>query len=199
MSIPTSLDGTFVRLLPMTREHFPVLQKLAEDKRIWQFYNFDGSCKEKFLKHLEQSLIEKELGTQIPFVIYHIDHDKIIGSTRYMDIQRAHKKLEIGTTWLHPHYWATVINPECKLLLLHHAFEKMGVQRVQLKTDENNIRSRKAILKIGAQYEGTLRNDMIRDNGTTRNSAYYSILNSEWVQVKMQLKQLIFLKSHVRA
>ena len=97
-----------------------------------------------------------------------------------MNIEPVHKKLEIGWTWLHPEYWASEINLECKLLLMTFCFEEWNAVRVQLKTDENNIRSRKAIEKIGGQFEGVLRNDMIRDNGTNRNSVYFSILDTEW-------------------
>ena len=122
---------------------------------------------------------EKEKETQFPFVIYHKVHKKIIGATRFLDIQAQHKKLEIGWTWLHPNYWGTTVNLECKLLLLTYCFEKLNAIRVQFKTDENNIRSRKAIEKIGGKFEGILRNDMLRDNGTKRNSAYYSIIDSE--------------------
>ncbi len=104
-----------------------------------------------------------------------------------MDIQPNHKKLEIGWTWLHPDYWGTEVNLECKLLLLTYCFEELKTYRVQFKTDENNIRSRKAIEKIGGKFEGILRHDMIRDNGTKRNSAYFSIIDSEWGDVKRAL------------
>ena len=105
-----------------------------------------------------------------------------------------HKKLEIGSTWLHPDYWATAINPECKLLLLTYCFEVLQAVRVQLKTDEKNMRSRKAIEKIGGQFEGILRNDMIRDNYTKRNSAYFSIIDDEWKDKKARLIELHNLK-----
>jgi RimJ/RimL family protein N-acetyltransferase len=135
-------------------------------------------------------LIEREKGTQYPFVVIHKQENKIIGSTRLLDIHPAHKKLEIGWTWLHPGYWASAINLECKLLLLTYCFENFKANRVQLKTDENNLRSRKAIAKIGAHYEGILRNDQVRDNGTIRSTAYFSILNSEWENVKSNLSSL---------
>ena len=111
-----------------------------------------------------------------------------------MDIFPKHKKLEIGSTWLHPGYWATEINLECKLLLLTYCFEELKAVRVQLKTDENNIRSRKAIEKIGGQFEGVLRNEIIRDNGTKRNSAIYSIIDEEWTAKKERLIELFTKK-----
>ncbi|MEK7434624.1 MAG: GNAT family protein [Cyanobacteriota bacterium] len=186
----TFLTGEIIELLPLEKEHFDELEKISKDKRIWEFYVFDGTDSDKFLKALDNALIEKEQGTQFPFVIFHKIDKKIIGSTRLMDIQLNHKKLEIGWTWLHPDYWATEVNLECKLLLLSFCFEKLNTLRVQLKTDENNLRSRKAIEKIGAKYEGILRNDMLRDNGTNRNSAYYSIISNEWESVKNMLTKL---------
>lgn len=194
INIPPTLNGEYVQLMPLTTVHFEELMTLAGEKKIWEFYAFDGSDKIRFRQLLEQALVEKEKGTQIPFTIFHKKESKIIGSTRFLDIQVIHKKLEIGFTWLHPDYWATEVNLECKLLLLAFCFEVAGTYRVQFKTDENNLRSRKAILKIGAQFEGILRNDMVRDNGTKRNSAYYSIIEKEWPGVKTKLRELISIK-----
>ena len=142
-------------------------------------------------------MAERKKGNQFPFVIFHKHNKKLIGSTRFLDIQPKHKKLEIGSTWLHLDYWATEVNLECKLLLLTYCFENLQTIRVQLKTDENNIRSRKAIEKIGGQFEGILRNDMIRANNTIRNSAYYSILINEWNEKKLKLAELIQRKKMI--
>jgi len=186
----TTLHGETVDLLPMAESHFGALIELAKEKRIWEFIPIDMSTEEKckaiFLKGFE----ERTAGTQFPFVIFHKKENKIIGSTRLMNIVLLHKGLEIGWTWLHPDYWATEVNLECKLLLLNFSFENLKAIRVQLKTDENNIRSRKAIEKIGAQYEGILRQDFIRDNGSFRNSAYFSILDKEWNEKKVKLTAL---------
>ncbi len=190
----THLHGTSVDLVPMTLQHFDALTELAKDKRIWEFIPVDMSTEEKcsvaFLKGLE----DKEQGIQFPFVIIHKKDTKIIGSTRLMDIQRAHRKLEIGWTWLSREYWASEVNPECKLLLLSFCFETLKAVRVQLKTDEKNVRSQKAIAKIGALYEGTLRQDMVRDNGSLRNSAYFSILDKEWPEKKIKLQHILHTK-----
>jgi len=182
------LDGTTVRLEPMQEEHFDQLIPIAKDKRIWTHYVFDGTDEQKLRTRLYTGLEERANGSQYPFVIFHKPTGSIIGSTRLMDIQPAHKKLEIGWTWLQPDYWATSVNPECKLLLLTFCFEQLSAVRVQLKTDELNLRSRKAILKIGATYEGILRNDMLRDDGTNRHSAYYSILDTEWPGISAMLQ-----------
>jgi RimJ/RimL family protein N-acetyltransferase len=187
----TTLTGSIVQLLPMLPQHFDELTALAKDARIWQHYVFDGTNSANFNAALQAGLAEKEKGAQFPFVIYHVADKKLIGGTRYLDIQPAHRKLEIGWTWLHPDYWGTPVNLECKLLLLTFAFEQLQAARVQLKTDENNIRSRKAIEKIGGRFEGILRNDMLRENGTHRNSAYYSILDTEWPEAKKQINALL--------
>lgn len=188
---PTTLTGDTVELISLDRTHFQELETLATDKRIWEHYTFDGSDSTTFRKTLELALVEQQKGTQFPFIIYHKTDKRYVGSTRFMDMQPTHKKLEIGTTWLLPDYWGTAVNLECKLLLLTFCFETLQTYRVQLKTDENNIRSRKAIEKIGGRFEGILRSDMVRDNGTKRNSAYFSILNEEWAEVKIRLTSLV--------
>jgi RimJ/RimL family protein N-acetyltransferase len=191
---PQTLSGKVIELISMTSEHFPELIALANDKRIWQHYTYDGTDPARFKTILEGALTDMENGSQFSFVIFHKQDKKLIGSTRFMEIQYPHRKLEIGSTWLHPDYWGTAVNFECKLLLLTFCFETLGTLRVQLRTDENNIRSQKAIEKIGGQYEGTFRNDMFRDNGTHRNSMYYSIIASEWKEKKIDLTRLFETK-----
>ncbi len=190
--IPDSLSlvGDTIELLPLCSEHFPELGQVAKDRRIWEFYILDGSDTARFAEVCSEAITERERGAQYPFVIYHKCDRRIIGSTRLMDIQPRHKKLEIGWTWLHPDYWAGAVNPECKLLLLTFCFEHLHSVRVQFRTDENNTRSRKAIENIGGQYEGLFRNDMIRDNGSHRHSVCYSIISSEWSSAKERIAEL---------
>lgn len=192
----TSLKGETVELLPMQEWHFNELELLAEDKRIWDFIPADMGSTEKCRLAFSNALLQKASGGQFPFVIFHKRDKKIIGSTRLMDIQPAHKKLEIGWTWLHPDYWGTKVNTECKLLLLKYCFESLKALRVQLKTDENNFRSRTAIMRIGGCFEGILRKDWIRDNGTIRNTAYFSIVENEWVSVTKGLTERLKHKGH---
>ena len=194
---PLTLKGQTIELIQLDKKHFGELSALAKDKRIWEFFPYDGSKPDIFLNILNTTLAERKKGNQFPFVIFHKHNKKLIGSTRFLDIQPKHKKLEIGSTWLHHDYWATEVNLECKLLLLTYCFENLQTIRVQLKTDENNIRSRKAIEKIGGQFEGILRNDMIRANNTIRNSAYYSILINEWNEKKLKLAELIQRKKMI--
>lgn len=186
----TILKGSLVELVPLEVKHFAELEILSREKRIWEFISIDMNTAEKCLEVFAKAIIEKENGTQFPFVIFHKQEKKIIGSTRLMNIKPNHKNLEIGWTWLHPDYWATEVNLECKLLLLTYCFEELKTVRVWLKTDENNIRSRKAILKIGAKYEGTLRHESIRDDGSIRNSPYFSFIHTEWENAKNNLVTL---------
>lgn len=188
---PIILTGKQVQLIPLEKEHFDALIALSKNQRIWQHYVLDGSDTEKLHAALAESITERDNGKQYAFVITLNSSNTIIGSTRFLDIQPTHRKLEIGWTWLHPDYWGTQVNTESKLLLLQYCFETLQAKRVQLKTDENNLRSRKAIEKIEARLEGILRHDMIRDNGTSRNSAYYSIIDTEWIKTKKHLLQLL--------
>lgn len=188
---PQVLTGKTVSLQPLEHSHFDELIALAGDNRIWQHYIFDASRKEVFRKSLDDALLAREKRTQYPWVIVHKPTGKLIGSTRLMDIVPEHRKLEIGWTWLIPDFWGTGINEACKLLLLTFCFEALKTARVLLKTDENNVRSRNAIEKIGGKFEGILRNDMIRENGTHRNSAYYSIIDTEWTEIKKQLEKML--------
>ena len=192
------LNGEFVKLFPLETKHFDELVELAMEQRTWEFIPNKMDTKEKCIIQFKQALIDKENGSQFPFVIYHLKEQKLIGSTRLMNIEAMHKKLEIGWTWLHPNYWASVINLECKLLLMTFCFEELKAFRVQLKTDETNMRSRKAIQKIGGKYEGILRNDMIKEDGNLRNSAYYSIVLNEWEQTKHNVLQLISQKKYAK-
>lgn len=184
---PVTLTGEIVELIPLERSHFPELEAIAADSRIWEFMSFKAQDPARFKELFEIALAEREKGNQYPFVVYHKKEQRLVGSTRFIDLMPLHKRLEIGWTWLDPAYWATSVNPECKLLLMTYAFETLGTYRVQYRTDENNQRSRKAIAKIGATYEGVLRYDIVRDNGTRRNSAYFSVLDTEWDVVKKNL------------
>ena len=123
-------------------------------------------------------------------VVLKRDH-MVVGSTSYFGIVPKHKTTEIGYTWYSPDVWGTAVNPECKLLLLKHAFEDWGAVRVQLRTDANNAHSQRAILKLGAKFEGKLRNQGIRPDGSIRDSMLYSIIPSEWPTVKRGLEARI--------
>src|ERR1700761_3144253 len=136
----TTLKGRTIDLVPLDNSHLPALTALAQDKRIWQHYTYDISKPENFTSSYAEAFALKDQGCQFPFAIVNKANGNLIGSTRFLDIQQSNRKLEIGWTWLHPDYWGSGINLECKLLLLTFAFEYLHAIRVQLKTDENNIR-----------------------------------------------------------
>jgi len=188
---PTILNGRTVDLMPLEKEHFEELYIAASDKKLWELIPTDCSIREKFITAYTTTLMEREKGNHYPFIIYHKQTQKIIGSTRLFDIIPNDKKLEIGWSWIIEKYWGTTVNPECKLLLLTYCFDVLKARRVQIKTDQNNIRSRKAIEKIGGQFEGILRKDRIKDDGTSRSAAYYSIIDDEWEGVKEKLQRMI--------
>lgn len=185
---PTVLHGQLVNLIPLEEKHFEDLLSAASDKRIWEFYVGDWSVREKFMEVYSDTLRQREKGERYPFVVFHKPSGKIIGSTMFLDIVPYDKRLEIGGSWLMPEYWATAVNFDCKLTLLTFCFETLGTHRVQLKTQHNNKRSWKAIEKIGGKYEGIIREHMLKDDGTYRSSAYFSILNHEWEHVKKDLR-----------
>ncbi len=187
----TTLKEQGIELIPLEEVHFEELHLLAQDPRIWEFTSVDMETHQRRHDHFSQALFERQQGSQFPFVIVHKKDQKLIGSTRLMELNPNHKTVEIGWTWLIPDYWATEVNFACKLALLRFCFEELQTIRVQLKADSRNLRSRKAIEKIGGKFEGILRNHSVRDNGTLRDSAYFSLIHTEWKTAKANLQQLI--------
>lgn len=185
--ISTRLCGVMVELHPMDDSHVEELAAVGDDARIWVHYTNSMSTQEQRAEAFRAAIVACERGDEFPFVVVARGSGRIIGSTRLLNLNKTGRKLEIGWTWLHPTFWSTGVNLECKLMLLKFCFEDLKVIRVQLKTDENNVRSRMAIVKIGARFEGVLRNDMIRDDGSFRNSAYFSIIDSEWNEVQSNI------------
>ncbi|MCL6571354.1 MAG: GNAT family N-acetyltransferase [Bacillus sp. (in: Bacteria)] len=181
-----SLQGETVRLMPISMEHFEGIWESAKPAVIWTFMASKIRTKDEMKEMIKSALRERENGTQYTFTV--VDNDnRVIGCTRYLDILPAHKSAEIGWTWYHPDVWNTKVNTECKLLLLKHAFEVWDLTRVQLKTDSRNLRSQKAICRLGAIKEGTLRKDRIITGGYTRDTVFYSVLRDEWDEVKSGL------------
>jgi RimJ/RimL family protein N-acetyltransferase len=187
---PLKLEGEKIFLVPLETSHFDELINSSTDEMIWTFMPVNGSDKNKLSAALNDSLLQRELHEQYPFVIIDKERKKIIGSTRYLKISEEHKNLEIGWTWYIREYWGKGYNEECKLLLLQHCFEELKTIRVQLITWDKNSRSRKAIERIGAKFEGIIRNAVIRHDGK-RSSAFYSILDDEWEDVKVKLTKLV--------
>lgn len=186
---PLQLENEAVLLEPLQTSHFDELINASHDARIWAYMPVDGTDKEKLRAALEEALLLRNKGEQYPFVIMEKASRKIIGSTRFLKLNEAHKNLEIGWTWYLPEYWGTGINATCKLLLLTYCFETLKTIRVQIVAREENLRSRKAIEKTGGKFEGIQRNIVIRNN-QKRNAAFYSIIDDEWEEVKANLIRL---------
>ncbi|MFP2962116.1 GNAT family N-acetyltransferase [Myxococcus sp. 1LA] len=187
---PVTLEGRDVRLEPLRPEHAPALAALCEDV-LFTWFSRVMRTEADVAAFIDSACQAAERGSERPFVIIERATGAPVGSTRFLDIQREHRTLEIGYTWLGRRVWRTRINTECKYLLLRHAFESLGVMRVQLKTDVNNARSRAAIERLGARFEGVLRNHMLVRGGVVRDSAYYSVIDTEWPEVKLRLEGLL--------
>jgi N-acetyltransferase len=187
---PVTLTGKTIRLEPLSEEHVPDLAQVGIDDDIWQFMLYGEICTESDVRGWVRDILSRQKrGTDLPFTVIKLDSGKAIGCTRYLEIHPEHRNLEIGGTWYGTPYRGTWVNTEAKYLLLRHAFETLGCIRVQLKTDLRNVRSQRAIERIGAQKEGILRDHMILQDGTIRSSVYYSILENEWPGVKMMLEE----------
>ena len=187
---PIILQGKFVRLEPMTEAHAPALAEIGVGQPFWDFMVYGLMENADDMREWVKDILGRaEKGTDVPFVAIHIDSGRVAGASRYMNIMPSDRGLEIGGTWYGSEYQRTVVNTECKYLLLQHAFEKLGCIRVQLKTDLRNERSQTAIERLGAVKEGVLRNHMILPDGYYRHSVYYSILDTEWPAVKNRLEE----------
>jgi len=185
---PVSLEGRHVRLEPLSHAHDAGLSAVGLEEELWRWINAPVRTPEEMSAYIETALNEQSRGVSLPFAQVEKSSGRAIGSTRYGNIDRTHHRLEIGWTWVAPEWQRTAINTEAKYLLLKHAFETLGCIRVELKTDELNEKSRAAILRIGGKEEGIFRNHMITASGRIRNSVYYSILNSEWPDVRARLQ-----------
>jgi N-acetyltransferase len=160
-------------------EHLESLVIAAQDSD-WSWMSVDGRSGSAMKLWIGDALRAQVTGTECPFAVRLKKDGKVVGSTRYMDIRPSNRGVEIGSTWYSSRVWATAVNPECKFLLMQHAFEGWRAIRVQLKTDNNNIHSQRAILKLGAKYEGRLRNHRIRRDGSYGDTMMYSITIEEW-------------------
>jgi len=183
----TSLAGRFVRLEPLDETHRAGLAAAGRDPRIWRFIAVPGNDGPDFERWFTIALAQQAKGEVLPFAVRRRSDDRLVGSTRYLNIFPAHKRLEIGSTWYDPAVWASQINPECKLLLMTHAFETLALNRVELRCDSRNERSRQAIRRLGAVEEGVLRKHMIMADGHVRDTVQFGITAAEWPAVKAGL------------
>jgi RimJ/RimL family protein N-acetyltransferase len=182
------LQGSHVRLEPLTLQHHSALCEVGLAPELWRWTVGFVATPADLLEYMEAALVAEKAGTAVPFATVEQKTGRAVGSTRFMNIDRANKRVEIGSTWIAPEWQRTVVNTEAKYLMLRHAFETLGCIRVELKTDALNEKSRRAILRIGAKEEGTFRNHMICYGGRIRDSVYFSIIDSEWPAVKAALE-----------
>ena len=185
---PLTLEGKYVRLTPLKLSHLPELYQAASDESLWLWTANVIKNREDALRYIETALGEFERKVSLPFVTIEKSSGRIIGSTRFGNLDAAHRKSEIGWTWINLKWQRTVINTEAKLLMLTHAFETWKCVRVTLKTDVLNEKSKKAITRLGAKEEGVLRRHLITDAGRFRDTVYFSIIDSEWQTVKAGLQ-----------
>jgi RimJ/RimL family protein N-acetyltransferase len=192
IAVPITLEGSMVRLEPIRREHTEIFWQVAKDALddIFQWIPYRMKTHEDFERVVEKAFDEQESGESVVFATVERKSGRVIGSTRFMNIDRINRRVEIGSTWIAPAWQRTAVNTEAKYLMLRHAFEIWGCFRVELKTDALNVKSRNAILRIGAKEEGTLRRHVITWTGRVRDSVYFSILDTEWPEVKYRLEKL---------
>jgi RimJ/RimL family protein N-acetyltransferase len=188
---PVTLGGRHVRLVPMTPEHVPALWQAADDPEIWRLTVSQVHGQDDMRRYVDDALRQQAEGTAIPFVTTEAATGRVIGSTRLANADTAHRRVEIGWTWIAAPWQRTAVNTEAKYLMLRHAFETLGMLRVEFKTDVLNERSRRAILRIGAREEGILRKHQITEGGRNRDSVYFSVIDEEWPEVKARLEQML--------
>ena len=190
--LPLTLEGSVVRLEPLQREHARRFWEIAKNDLddIFRWIPYSMKTPQDFERVINKAFDEQERGESVVFATVERKSGQTIGSTRFMNIDRINRRVEIGSTWIAPAWQRTAINTEAKYLMLRHAFEVWKCMRVELKTDALNQKSRNAILRIGAKEEGTLRRHLITWSGRVRDTVYFSILDNEWPEVKARLKAM---------
>jgi len=186
---PVILEGILVRLEPLSMDHLPALVEAAQDQRLWQWWTDPMKTENDMRRYIQTGLDGSAAGTIIAWATRSKADGRVIGATRFADIQSRHRNLEIGWTWLNPAYQRKGINVEAKYLQLTHAFEKMHARRVAFKTHHNNLKSQTAIQALGAKPEGVFRNHVVMHDGSTRHTHWFSIIDEEWPEVKARLEQ----------
>jgi N-acetyltransferase len=190
---PITLAGRHVRLEPLTLSHVEPLLAIGLGEDLWRWTATQVRTRDDMQAYVEEALDAQAKGTALPFATVHLASSQVVGSSRFANIDRVHRRAEIGWTWVAGPWQRTAVNTEAKYLMLRHAFETWGCIRVELKTDALNARSRSAILRIGAKEEGTFRNHMVVQGGRIRDTVYFSVLDREWPEVKRRLAERLSL------
>ena len=191
---PITLTGEFVRLEPLGLSHLDALCEVGFEESLWRWYPAAITNRSEMLAYVEFALADHQRGAALPFVTIERSSGKVIGSSRFCAIDAANLRCEIGWTWINPAWQRSAVNTEAKYLMLRHAFETWKCNRVELKADSLNEKSRNAILRIGATQEGVFRQHMVCASGRLRDSVYFSIINSEWASIKAALEKRLEVK-----
>jgi RimJ/RimL family protein N-acetyltransferase len=186
-----TLIGEHVRLEPLAPSHLDGIMRAGEDDAIWQWLPYRPRTRDEYAGWLDDALRAAAAGEQAPFATIDARTGEVAGSTRLFFVSPRDRRIEIGGTWLAPQAQRTAINTESKLLLLSHCFEALGAVRVELKTDARNERSRAAIARIGARYEGVMRKHMLTRGGIHRDSVYFAIVDDDWPAVRARLEGML--------
>jgi N-acetyltransferase len=189
------LEGRIVVLEPLAPAHERALRAAAADPEVWRWMSSDASTDEGFAAWFDAALTAGRAGTEVPFAVLECASGEPVGSTRFLTLRHEHRGLEIGHTWLASRAWGSGANVEAKLLLLEHAFERLGCMRVEFKTDALNERSRAALEALPARFEGIFRSHMLVRGGEHRDSAYYAVVDADWPDVKANLLRRLSSRS----
>jgi RimJ/RimL family protein N-acetyltransferase len=185
---PITLEGTHVRLEPLSESHHEALCAVGLDPELWKWTPIQVLDREQMLRYICSHLSDQEQGTSLPFATVERASGTVVGATRFMNMDLPNKRVEIGSTWIAKPWQRTAINTEAKYLMMRHAFETLGCNRVEWKTDALNTQSRNAILRLGAKQEGIFRQHIVTWSGRLRDSVYFSVITPEWPDVKTALE-----------
>jgi RimJ/RimL family protein N-acetyltransferase len=185
---PVTLEGQYIRLEPLSLDHHAGLCKVALDEELWRWIPSPVQNPDEMHKYIETALKQQTDGISLPFATIYKAENRVIGSSRYMNIDKPNRHVEIGSTFVAKPWQRTMVNTEAKYLMLRHAFETLGCIRVEFKTDSLNTKSQNALARIGANREGVFRNHIICSNGRIRHSVYFSISDDAWPTVKADLE-----------
>jgi len=184
---PVTLIGEHVRLVPLRMDHLDALTAIGLDPGLWQVTVSLVRTRDEMSRWISEALADQAAGSALPFVTTLATDGTVVGATRFGSWVPAHRRVEIGWTWVARQWQRSAVNTEAKLLMLRHAFEVLGCHRVELKTDVLNERSQQAMLRIGATREGVLRRHIVTDSGRVRDTVYFSIIAEEWPEVEAGL------------
>ena len=184
---PVVLEGQHVRLEPLTLSHLNALAAVGLDDDLWRWTPRQIRSRDDLAAYVQEALDGQACGEMLPFATVERASERVVGSTRFGNVALPHRRVEIGWTWVARPWQRTAVNTEAKLLMLRHAFGPLGCHRVELKTDALNERSRRAILRLGAVEEGTLRKHIVNASGRVRDTVYFSITDDEWPEVEAGL------------